>query len=84
MKAYRTCSKVEFGDVYVPYECSALSLDVYRVTPSMLPLKELTSQQTERKLQTPVGEPPANRNRAKSNWESVLAVLKDLLNTFTN
>lgn len=84
MKAYRTCSKVEFGDVHEPRECSTWSLDVCRVTPSVLPLKELTSQQTERKLQTPVGEPPANRNRAKSKWESVLAVLKDLLNTFTN
>lgn len=32
-----------------------------------------------------VDEPSANRNRAKSKWESVLAVLKDLCwNTFTN
>lgn len=52
-----------------------------------LPLKEVTSQykavQSESWML--VGEQSANRNRATSKWESVLAVLKDLCwNTFTN
>lgn len=52
-----------------------------------LPLKEVTSQykavQSESWML--VGEQSANRNRATSKWESMLAVLKDLCwNTFTN